>query len=456
METRPVIYISSTFFDLEEHRKVLIDALQKTKSFAVRCMENYGTISKPPLQQCLDDVRTSEFYILLLGNRYGYIPEGYSLSITNLEYKEAIGDHNPDVVATVPATHKCVLPFLLNKDYALSDAVVKAIQDEVNREGAAVTQDKRDKLDKLKVRIGADFTLDKGFTSPQDLVGKVFGALIPELVKRNYASLVNTIQLKDEIIYRCNREEPRRQFLLKNLGKTHYIRAFIIHGESEELPDIFSNNLSQYELKVNRYFVVNSLAKFFSPITQKFFASLALDLHTKIWDAIPDTENFSLEDLVEKLLAANDIGNISVRVQISYKSWQDNSPSLIALFEELQRINTMQSGKSLYLLINLIYRSEEESCESIQPSVMLLDKLKKIDITDIESWVKNYFFLNTDQDSVNKADLLARKICKNYFPDYFDTDECFCMEDAIEVLQTVVNDFNGNKNLFANYTKLYT
>ena len=456
METRPVIYISSTFFDLEEHRKILIDALQKTKSFEVRCMENYGTISKPPLQQCLDDVKASEFYLLLLGNRYGYIPEGYQLSITNLEYKEAIGDHNPDVVAAVPATDKCVLPFLLNKDYALSDAVVKAIQDEADREGDAATQNKKDKLDKLKARIGADFTLDKGFTSPQDLVAKVFGAMIPELVKRNYASLINTILLKDEIIYRCNREEPRKQFLIKNLGKTHFIRVFIIHGESDELPDVFSNNISQYELKINRYLEVNSLAKFFSPVSQKFFAALALDLHVKIWDAVPETESFTLENLVDKLLASEDIENVAVRVQISYKAWQENYDSIKQLFEELIRLNTVKSGRSLYLLVNIIYRSGGESCSEAQPAIMLLDKLQKIDITDIESWVKTYFFLNTSNNNKNKADLLARKVCKTYFPDYFDTDECFCMEDAIDVLQQVVDDFNGNKNLFANYTKLYT
>ncbi len=456
METRPVIYISSTFFDLEEHRNILIDALQKTKSFEVRCMENYGTISKPPLQQCLDDVKASEFYILLLGNRYGYIPEGCPFSITNLEYKAAIGDNDMSIVASVPHTDKCVLPFLLNPDFALSDAVVKAIQDEASREGDAVTQDKKEKLDKLKARIGADFTLDKGFTSPQDLVAKVFGAMIPELVRRNYASLINTLLLKDDIVYRCNREEPRKQFLIKNLGKTHFIRVFIIHGESAELPDIFSNNISQYELKMSRYFEVNSLAKFISPIPQKFFSALALDLHVKIWDDVPETESFTLENLVDKLLSSEDIDNIAIRLQISYKAWQENNTIIGQLFDELNRINTIKSGRSLYLLVNIIYQSEAESCSEAQPTIMLLDKLQKIDITDIESWVKTYFFLNTDNANKNKADLLARKICKNYFPDYFNTDEPFCMEDAIDILQQVVDDFNGNKNLFANYTKLYT
>src|SRR5207237_4114731 len=126
-----------------------------------------------------------------------------------------------------------------------------------------------------------DFTLDKFFTTPEDLVGKLFGALIPELVKRNYASLLNKLLLKEEIVYRCNREIPRNQFLVKNYGKTNFIKVFVIHGESAELPDIFSDNISHYELKINQYFEINSLTKFISNIPEKFFAALALDLHVK-------------------------------------------------------------------------------------------------------------------------------------------------------------------------------
>ena len=62
--SKPKIYISSTFFDLQEHRAALAQALEKTECFDVVKMENYGTRSEKPAVKCMNDVADSEFYIL--------------------------------------------------------------------------------------------------------------------------------------------------------------------------------------------------------------------------------------------------------------------------------------------------------------------------------------------------------------------------------------------------------
>lgn len=233
MTTKPVIYISSTFFDLQEHRAVLIDALRATQVFDVRGMENYGTQSKPPLDVCLQDVDESEFYVLLLGKRYGFVPEGYDLSITNLEYKQAIGDKDMTRVAGKPVlNNRCVLPFIADDNYTNNTEIIQAIEAEKAKDGAAAVQAKEEKLTALKNQIGKDFVIGKNFTSPTDLVAKVQGAIIPELVRRKYGSLVKSLQLHDEIVYRCNRVKPREDFLLKN---SRLFRIFVIHGDRKSV-----------------------------------------------------------------------------------------------------------------------------------------------------------------------------------------------------------------------------
>jgi Domain of unknown function (DUF4062) len=89
---RPVLYISSTFRDLEEHRAALKSALEKA-DYDVDCMERYPAFDERPLDRCLADVAACDAYILILAHRYGTRPDcrdGRALSITEREYEEAI------------------------------------------------------------------------------------------------------------------------------------------------------------------------------------------------------------------------------------------------------------------------------------------------------------------------------------------------------------------------------
>ena len=98
------IYISSTYLDLKEYRESVFATLQRTGNFNVVMMEYYSASSITPIQKCLDDVTNCDVYVGIFAWKYGYIPEGYDKSITELEYRKAI------------ETEKRILIFLLRDD----------------------------------------------------------------------------------------------------------------------------------------------------------------------------------------------------------------------------------------------------------------------------------------------------------------------------------------------------
>ncbi len=86
---KPRVYLSSSHLDLVEHRKAVLDALQ-TAGLDCCAMEHYAAVDRRPLEHCRADVRTCDLYIGIFAHRYGFVPEGESASITELEYREAV------------------------------------------------------------------------------------------------------------------------------------------------------------------------------------------------------------------------------------------------------------------------------------------------------------------------------------------------------------------------------
>jgi WD40 repeat protein len=108
MTRKPLIYVSSTFTDLKEHRAALKSALEKAH-YDVECMEKYPAFDERPLDKCLVDVQRADVYVLVLAHRYGFRPKHDNparKSITQLEYEEAGRQANkPRLVFTVDDDH---------------------------------------------------------------------------------------------------------------------------------------------------------------------------------------------------------------------------------------------------------------------------------------------------------------------------------------------------------------
>ncbi|HEV7573804.1 MAG TPA: DUF4062 domain-containing protein [Thermoanaerobaculia bacterium] len=81
-------FVASTFYDLEQHRAQVIDAL-RSAGFAVDPMENWSADADEPRRFSVDRLKGCSLCILLVGFRRGYIPENETRSITQIEYEEA-------------------------------------------------------------------------------------------------------------------------------------------------------------------------------------------------------------------------------------------------------------------------------------------------------------------------------------------------------------------------------
>jgi len=109
---RRTIYLSSTFADLARPRAAVAKAIERLHGHAVVGMEGYLAADQRPVDRCLADVATCDYYIGVFAWRYGFVPAGESRSITELELREAIASRKPrllfvlDERAAWPTAHR--------------------------------------------------------------------------------------------------------------------------------------------------------------------------------------------------------------------------------------------------------------------------------------------------------------------------------------------------------------
>jgi len=112
--TMPVhFYLSSTYTDLKDYRAAAVNAIRR---FAEKGKEQYvdyemfdpGTLpheGKALLDTCLAQVKEASYFILLLGWRYGYVPDGGEKSLIELEFDTAVEAGIPRFCFTIDDKH---------------------------------------------------------------------------------------------------------------------------------------------------------------------------------------------------------------------------------------------------------------------------------------------------------------------------------------------------------------
>ena len=95
--TQPKIFISSTIVDLPNERKAALKAVEKAGGFPVMSEFTIEAQSTDSLTACLEKVKESDLYVLILGGRYGWQPDSKE-SITELEYQTALACKVPILV----------------------------------------------------------------------------------------------------------------------------------------------------------------------------------------------------------------------------------------------------------------------------------------------------------------------------------------------------------------------
>lgn len=82
------VFISSTFSDLEEYRQAAFEAIQSLGAHGDD-MIFWSADERSGTQLSIDRVRQCDVVVLLLAHRYGYVAEGSTLGVTELEYQTA-------------------------------------------------------------------------------------------------------------------------------------------------------------------------------------------------------------------------------------------------------------------------------------------------------------------------------------------------------------------------------
>lgn len=227
------VFISSTYEDLKPYREKVIDFFKDgIPDILFKGMENMPAGDTRPVDECRRKVEQSNVFILIIGRRYGWIPDDATqnpnqLSITEQEYNWARNCYN-----NLPGN--TLLCFVADKATDLpgdgdTDPNVKAA--------------KQQKLDNFikKVRLEAGIVPTKGFVTADDLVKQINKALW-----NRYTTRHNEKQVDKDAIYCCNRDDNYRIFKTAPRRDDNF-NLFLAVGTREDLLENFFQRIIIFE-----------------------------------------------------------------------------------------------------------------------------------------------------------------------------------------------------------------
>jgi len=161
------IYVSSTYSDLADYRQAVYRVLREIRQDVI-AMEDYVASDERPADRCMADVAACDLYVGLFAWRYGFVPQGYDQSITELELRQAQKSQRPCLIFLVDEG----APWprnLMDRD----PARIEALRDD------------------LKGRFVVSF-----FKTPDDLATKVGAAVANKFVGESAAAAQRPITLR--------------------------------------------------------------------------------------------------------------------------------------------------------------------------------------------------------------------------------------------------------------------
>lgn len=142
------VFLSSTYLDLIEHRKAVVNALRSMDE-EVGHMEIFGARDSEATSVSLEELDKCDVLVGVYAYRYGTVPAGAKASVTEQEYLHAMSKKIPVLVFVVDESHPW-LPKSMDKSQA--------------------------KIKKFKSKATKEHTPDY-FTSPDNLASKVVSSI---------------------------------------------------------------------------------------------------------------------------------------------------------------------------------------------------------------------------------------------------------------------------------------
>ncbi|MCB0844968.1 MAG: DUF4062 domain-containing protein [Bacteroidetes bacterium] len=150
MKEKPVVMVSSTVNDLPDYRSMVKDACLRASTFP-NMMEHLSAWDADAIDISLSMVDKSDIYIGIFAHKYGYVPQGHKISITEMEYNRAVKRKIPRLIFIID-----------DKVPVLPSDFEKGLPAE--------------KLDALKAKLTKEQVV-AFFKSPEDLRGLVVDSL---------------------------------------------------------------------------------------------------------------------------------------------------------------------------------------------------------------------------------------------------------------------------------------
>ncbi|MDD2468688.1 MAG: DUF4062 domain-containing protein [Desulfobulbus sp.] len=187
------VYVCATYSDLEQHREALKSVIPTLSSpedyveFNYIGLEYRTADERPALESYFQALDEASYVVLLVGWRYGTIPEGNDKSILELEYEHAIEQH------------KSILCYFLEDNYPIPPNLIE------HGEGAERLKRFKDRLKKEKIV--------STFGSPDDLARR-FAVDLTRITKTTMGEVAEHIfvrPLLESQLKQC--EESNQRYL---------------------------------------------------------------------------------------------------------------------------------------------------------------------------------------------------------------------------------------------------
>jgi CheY-like chemotaxis protein len=185
-------FISSTYRDLTDYRKKTAEAVERLGQQGIR-MEVFGARPEGATEVCRNEIDESDIFVGIYAHRYGFIPPGCDLSITEMEYHYAIERKKP------------AFCFVIDEDYPWRPSFIDG-------------EPAQSKLKAFKGKINASLVRDT-FTTPEELAFKVATSigryLFTKAIKENLDRVaeklpvaVGSEQSRSQVARRAERLSP--------------------------------------------------------------------------------------------------------------------------------------------------------------------------------------------------------------------------------------------------------
>lgn len=438
------VYISSTYVDLKEYRKTVREFFNKFRDkFEVISMEDYVAESEIPAAKCIDDVRKCDFYILILANRYGFIPENSAsyanpgqLSVTHAEFEAAkqsgkkifafFGDHTAGFEPDTDTD-----PVLL--------------------------QTKQDKLHQLKKEIKNNYlTHPENFNSVFQLALMVAESMMKagekyaDLLLSNARQLIERYIHQDRI-YCLNRITQFNRYLNSRIEGKSPFKAIFIHGTTDTLVESLQKRIMEITLNIPKSSVYKtSFNGIFGTGTMDYEEAKRIFLHAAFQQFFATSEKAAEIENFRDL--AGFLNNQPEKTRIAFViNWtkllnKDADPRtafLEKILKEIYEACCETNCRNIYLFLNISYKPADEAafktiiqgiCTASSPEkrfAFALEQLQPVLCEDLGLWIESY---------VTEIPSKKNRIIREYLA---ELDDEFSMQQAEEKMYDFISKVNN-------------